>query len=108
MSTNYSKRILVIDDDPAMYNMLRLILVNEGYEVIHATSGEEALELALRQSPRLVISDVMLPGMDGFAFCRRLRQMPLTHTIPVLMLTSRGEIADKIAGFEAGADDYLT
>ncbi len=110
MSTNinFTKRILVVDDDPMMSTMLRLVLANEGFEVIHATSAEEAFDKAVRQSPRVIISDVMLPGMDGFALCRRLRQTPITRAIPILMLTSKSDIADKIRGFESGADDYVT
>ncbi len=99
--------ILVVDDDASITELLRLILEREGYAVFTARTAEEAWPEALRQPPALIISDVQLPGMDGYAFCRQLRLNPITQAIPILMLTSKAEIADKIAGFEAGADDYL-
>ncbi len=103
-----TSRILVVDDDPMMSNTLRLVLANEGYEVIHASTGEEAFEKAVRDAPRVVIADVLLPGMDGYALCRRLRQTPITGSIAVMLLTTKSDIADKIMGYQAGADDYVT
>ena len=102
------KRVLVVDGDPMMFNMLRTVLSNEGLEVIHASSGEEAFDKAVRQTPRVIIADVVLPGMDGYALCRRLRQTPITSSIPIVLLTAKSDIADKIMGFQAGADDYVT
>ncbi len=108
MSQGKRKRILVVEDDQVLSEMLRLIFREEGYEVSHASSGEEAYEKAIRQVPDLAIIDVILPAMDGYMLTRRLRQRPLTRSVPIMMLSSKSEIADKVAGFQAGADDYLT
>jgi len=97
-------RILVVDDDPMLAAALRRPLAYEGYEVAVATSGEAALERVGEHPPDLVVLDILLPGMDGLAVCRRLRQVT---DIPVLMLTARSEVPERVAGFEAGADDYL-
>lgn len=101
-------RILVVDDDRPMAELLRRILTNEGYEVDVAYEGQEAIEKSRKGNWSLVLMDVRLPGMDGYTICRTLRQNPSTHYLPILMLTSAGDIADKIAGFEAGADDFVT
>jgi two-component system response regulator MprA len=97
-------RILVVDDDPLLGAALRRPLAYEGFEVEVAASGEEALARAAEHSPDLVILDLLLPGIDGLAVCRQLRQIGDT---PVLMLTARSELPERVAGFEAGADDYL-
>jgi two-component system, OmpR family, response regulator MprA len=97
-------RILVVDDDPMLAAALRRPLAYEGFEVEVATSGEDALARVHEHAPDLVVLDILLPGIDGLAVCRRLRQMTDT---PVLMLTARSEVSERIAGFEAGADDYL-
>ena len=97
-------RILVVDDDPMLAAALRRPLTYEGYEVDVATSGEEALTRVHEHAPDLVVLDVLLPGMDGLATCRRLRSVT---DVPVLMLTARSEVPERVAGFEAGADDYL-
>jgi two-component system response regulator MprA len=97
-------RILVVDDDPMLAAALRRPLSYEGYEVDVATSGEEALTRVHEHAPDLVVLDVLLPGMDGLATCRRLRSVT---DVPVLMLTARSEVPERVAGFEAGADDYL-
>src|SRR5919108_2971385 len=97
-------RILVVDDDPMLAAALRRPLAYEGFEVEVATSGEDALTRVHDHAPDLIVLDVLLPGMDGLAVCRRLRQLGDT---PVLMLTARSEVPERVAGFEAGADDYL-
>lgn len=101
-------RLLVVDDDHSLAEMLRRILVREGYEVEVAHSAEEALSKSQAGDLALAVVDVMLPGMDGYSLCREFRQRPITQGLPILMLTAKGDIADKIAGFESGADDYLT
>ncbi|MDQ7028467.1 MAG: response regulator [Ardenticatenia bacterium] len=100
-------RVLLVEDDMAAAKLYRWVLMNEGFEVISATSGEEGYTLATEHTPDLIIIDVVLPGIDGYTLCRRLRQNVVTRTIPVLLLSAKGDIADKIAGLEAGADDYL-
>lgn len=99
------ERILVVDDEDAIVQLLSYNLKRAGYEVIAAQNGEEGLELARKESPDLVILDLMLPGMDGFDVCKELRR---SSDIPILMLTARGEEIDRVVGFEIGADDYVS
>lgn len=98
-------RILVVDDEATLVETLEYNLQREGHEVIIASTGLEALEKARALVPNLIILDIMLPEMDGFEVCRRLRQEIDT---PILMLTARDEEVDKVVGLELGADDYLT
>jgi two-component system response regulator MprA len=100
-----SPHILVVDDDPTVLRMLVRTLAAEGHEVEPATDGGAALAAVERRAPDAVILDVAMPGMDGLAVCRRLRAGGLTA--PVLLLTARDAVADRVAGLEAGADDYL-
>ncbi len=102
-----AKRILVVDDDAAILQLLRLILSNEGYEVISTGSSEDAYAKAIQQVPDLAVLDVMMPGMDGYALCHKLRETPSTRLLPIVMLTAHGDASDRIKGFEAGADDFL-
>jgi len=97
-------RILVIEDDPAVVEVLRLYLEAEGFAVDAASSGEAGLEQARANPPDLVVLDVRLPGMDGWAVARALKQ---ERDLPLIMLTSRTEEADRVLGFELGADDYV-
>jgi two-component system response regulator MprA len=98
------RQILVVDDDPNILKVMQRGLGFEGYRVQVASSGEEALAAAREREPDLIILDLMLPGVDGIEVCRRLRGGLNT---PILMLTARDAVRDKIAGLEAGADDYL-
>jgi DNA-binding response OmpR family regulator len=98
-------KILVVEDEPALLDTLEYNLSRQGYEVCTAADGLLALDVAARESPDLVVLDLMLPGIDGFEVCRRLRQ---SSNAPVLMLTARADEVDKIVGLEVGADDYLT
>jgi pilus assembly protein CpaE len=100
-------RILVVDDSRLAQKMIRDRLESAGYAVVTASSGEEALAWLQREVPDLVISDVVMPGIDGYELCRRMRKQPRLANVPVILLTARGGIAEKVAGFEAGADDYL-
>jgi len=98
-------RILVVDDEPTLLATLRFNLEREGYEVITASDGGEAIALADNVRPDLVLLDLMLPGMHGFEICRALRK----HTsIPIVILTARSDEVDRIVGLEVGADDYIT
>ncbi|HKE54148.1 MAG TPA: response regulator transcription factor [Actinomycetota bacterium] len=97
--------ILVVDDEAAISEAVRARLSSEGFRVVLAADGPQALELADAEQPDLVVLDLMLPGMDGLEVCRRLQTR---RWVPVLMLTARTEEADKVAGFAVGADDYLT
>lgn len=101
-------KILVVEDDEDVRNLIGTALKMEGYEPVYATNGEEALRLARTAAPHLILLDVMLPRLDGFEVCRRLRKSVATSSIPIIMLTARGRIADKLVGFGLGADDYIT
>ena len=97
-------RILIVDDDKNICELLRLYLEKEGYETSLAYDGEEALEKFTSDKPNLVLLDVMMPKMDGWEVCRRIRA---TSQVPVIMLTAKGETFDKVLGLELGADDYI-
>ena len=99
------QRILVADDDPLIQRLVRTHLDRAGFRVLSAADGEEALDVAATEQPDLIVLDLMLPKLDGFEVCRRIREFSL---VPVVMLTARGEQVDKLRGFEVGADDYLT
>lgn len=101
-------RILVIDDDPAISELVSINLEMAGYEVKQAVDGIKGQALALQLQPDLIMLDLMLPKVDGFTVCQRLRRDERTAEIPVLMLTALGQTQDKVDGFNAGADDYLT
>lgn len=101
-------RILIVEDDMDISNMLRIYFDSQGYEVLVASQGQEALDTCRLKLPSLVVLDIMLPDIDGYEVCRRLRNNLRTSHIPVLFLTQRDERSDKIAGLELGADDYIT
>ena len=101
-----SELILLVDDEPSILQLARMYLEREGFHVQEARDGEAALQAVNRLRPALVVLDVMLPKLDGFEVCRRLRAA--NNNIPILMLTARDEDIDKILGLELGADDYLT
>lgn len=97
--------ILVVDDEPPIVRLVKAKLRVDGYEVLTASAGEEALEILAQESPDLVVLDVMMPDMDGFETLRRIRQL---SNVPVVMLTARGSDMDKLKGLQSGADDYIT
>ena len=99
------QRVLVADDDPLIQRLVRTHLDRAGFRVLTAGDGEEALDVAVTEQPDLIVLDLMLPKLDGFEVCKRIREFSL---VPVVMLTARGEQVDQLRGFEAGADDYLT
>lgn len=103
-----NKKILVIEDDPSILRLIKYTLEREGYQVLTASNGLEGLRKAKREEPDLTILDVMLPGIDGFEICHRLRAEPQTAQLPILMLSAKTQEKDKVAGFKVGADDYLT
>src|SRR5271154_6926921 len=101
-------RVLVVDDIPANVRLLEARLSAEYFDVITATSGREALSICERGECDLVMLDVMMPDMDGFEVCRRLKTNPVTHHIPVVMVTALDQSTDRVTGLDAGADDFLT
>jgi DNA-binding response OmpR family regulator len=99
--------VLAADDDEDILDLITFRLERSGYSVLQARDGEEALELAVRELPDLVVLDVMMPKLDGFELTRRLRSEAKTSRIPIILLTARAQDADLQRGFDAGADDYI-
>jgi len=99
------ERILIIEDELPMRTALTDLLTDEGYRVINASDGESGLLKAIDEKPSLVLLDIMMPKLDGFAVCAELRR--LSQNVPVLMLTAKGQVDDRVTGLDAGADDYL-
>lgn len=101
-------RVLVVDDVPPNVKLLEAKLMSEYFDVLTAYSGPEALDVISREHPDIILLDVMMPGMDGFEVCRRIKADPITAHIPVVMVTALDQPSDRVAGLEAGADDFLT
>ncbi len=102
---DYKKTILIVDDEKMILNLLSCNLIKEGYNVIEATDGVQAISMAQEKKPDLILLDVMLPKIDGLSVCKRVKNM---MNVPILMVTARDEELDKILGLELGADDYIT
>jgi two-component system, OmpR family, alkaline phosphatase synthesis response regulator PhoP len=102
------KKVLVVDDEVHIVELVRVCLEDTDYEIIEAYDGQEALDKARRENPDLILLDVMLPKMDGYQVCRYLKSSDDTRNIPVVMLTAKGQEVDKVKGFQAGADSYMT
>ena len=98
------RKVLVVDDEDSVRELIELYLKKEGFEVIHARDGREALRLNGQHHPDLIVLDLMLPGLDGWEVCRQIRS---SHQVPIIMLTARTEEVDRIVGLELGADDYV-
>jgi two-component system alkaline phosphatase synthesis response regulator PhoP len=101
------KTILIVDDEQDIVDLISYNLSKEGYKVVTATNGNQAVELATSVTPDLVILDIMMPGMDGFEVCRTLRQNPATNGMAIMFLTAKAGEIDQILGLELGADDYI-
>lgn len=101
-------QILVVDDEQDILELIRHTLNKEGYEVHVAANGQQAVEKAKKIKPSLILMDVMMPVMDGMEACRQLKEDPETSTLPIIFLTARSEEFAELAGFEAGADDYIS
>jgi CheY-like chemotaxis protein len=106
--TSQKKRILIVDDSPTSIVWQRLLLQGERYETLSALDGAEGVAIARRERPDLILLDVTMPLMDGFEACRALRAAPETHDIPILMVTTHGDMANTLAGYEAGCNEYIT
>lgn len=100
--------VLLVEDDVSLTELLTYNLQQDGFEVVHAGDGEEAMVLAAERRPDIVVLDWMIPYLSGIEVCRRLRRQPETANLPILMLTARSEEGDRIRGLETGADDYIT
>lgn len=105
MEEDYKKTILVVDDEKMIRNLLNINLTKEGYNVIEATDGIEAVEMATEKKPDLILLDVMIPKLDGLSVCKRIKNV---MNVPILMVTAKDSEVDKILGLELGADDYVT
>jgi two-component system phosphate regulon response regulator PhoB len=103
-----ANRILVVDDEEDILNLLSYNLKKAGFEILTAMDGPEALDIAVKELPSLILLDIMLPNMEGTEVLKRLKADPSTAGVPVIMLTAKGEEVDRIVGFELGADDYIT
>jgi phosphate regulon transcriptional regulator PhoB len=103
-----TKTVLVVDDEPDIVELISYNLMKEGFQVSSAADGEEALSMLRKARFDLLILDLMLPGIQGMELCRILRNSPQTKSLPIIMLTAKGEEVDRILGLEIGADDYLT
>ena len=101
-------RILVVDDEIYIVHILDFSLGMEGYEVVTALDGEQALEKARSEKPDLIVLDIMMPKLDGYETCKRLKADPATKEVPVILLSAKGRNVDQKVGFEVGADDYIT
>ncbi len=102
------EKILIVDDDLDTLRLVGLMLQHQGYRITAASSGIQAISLSQTEKPDLILLDIMMPEMDGYEVARKLRSDPNTTTIPIIMFTAKTQVDDKVAGFEAGADDYLT
>lgn len=108
MAVTMEQKVLVVDDEQDIVDLLQYNLEREGYAVITALNGKDAIKLAKAHRPDLIVLDIMMPGMDGVEVCMQLRQMPEFNSTVITFLSARGEDYSQIAGFEAGADDYIT
>ena len=102
------KRILAVDDEPHILKLVAFSLKSGGYEVLEATDGLSAITVALAEHPDLILLDVMMPALDGYEACRRLKADPATAEIPIIMLTAKTQVAEQKIGHEAGAAGYIT
>jgi DNA-binding response OmpR family regulator len=102
------KKILLVDDSSTVLLMERMILSKSEYDVVTARDGQEGVEKALTEKPDLILMDVVMPRMDGFEACRKLREQDDTKSIPVIMVTTRGELASVESGYSSGCNDYVT
>ena len=102
-----SSRILIVEDEPGMIELLTVALEDEGYEISIASNGEQGLKKVDDEEPDLIISDVVMPKLDGLSLVKKLKGKLQTSIIPVILLTSRDEVEDEVEGLEAGADDYI-
>src|SRR3954454_19490280 len=100
-------RILIVDDNETNRDILAARLATHGYDLSHAGDGEEALEAVKAQQPDLVLLDVMMPKLDGFEVCRRLKNDPTLPFMPIILVTAKADSKDVVTGLEAGADEYL-
>ena len=108
MTENKNIKILLVDDETDILEIISYNLISEGYSVFTSSNGQEAIKKATKEKPHLIILDVMMPEMDGIEACEKIRKIPELENTLITFLTARGEDYSKVAGFDAGADDYIT
>jgi two-component system alkaline phosphatase synthesis response regulator PhoP len=108
LTENKNIKILLVDDETDILEIISYNLISEGYSVFTSTNGQEAIKKATKEKPHLIILDVMMPEMDGIEACEKIRKIPELENTLITFLTARGEDYSKVAGFDAGADDYIT
>lgn len=101
-------KVLIVDDEEDILDLLDYNLSKEGYEVMRAADGEDAIDIAKAQKPQLILLDIMMPKLDGIETCRRIREIPGMQSVYIVFLTARSEEYSELAGFDAGADDYIS
>ncbi|MBN1385533.1 response regulator [Candidatus Woesearchaeota archaeon] len=104
---SHKQKILVVDDEPHIVDLIKMSLSDQ-YTILGAYTGEEAVEMAIREQPDLITMDIMMPGLDGFEVTRRLKDIPATRNIPIIMLSAKDQLVDKFEGIDSGAIDYVT
>ncbi|MCK5299512.1 MAG: response regulator [Candidatus Aenigmarchaeota archaeon] len=104
---NIRRKVLIVDDEANIVNLIKITLSSENFEVFDANNGEDALEKVNKHMPDLIILDLMMPKMDGYETCKRIKENALTRRIPIIMLTAKGSLNDKLKGLKVGAEDYL-
>lgn len=102
------KKVMIVDDEAHIVELVRVCLEDSDYDIIEAYDGQEAVDRAKEEHPDLILLDIMLPGMDGYEVCKILKGSDGTKEIPIVMLTAKGQEVDKVKGFQAGADAYMT
>jgi DNA-binding response OmpR family regulator len=102
------KKVMIVDDEAHIVELVKVVLEDTSYEILEAYDGESALEKIISDKPDLILLDIMLPRMDGYEVCMKLKADENTKSIPVVMLTAKGQEVDKIKGYQSGADSYMT
>lgn len=103
-----NKKVLIVDDESHIVELVRVCLEDTDYDIIEAYDGQAALDKAREENPDLILLDIMLPKMDGYEVCKNLKTDESTRSIPIVMLTAKGQEVDKVKGFQSGADSYMT
>ncbi|MBI5393279.1 response regulator [Candidatus Woesearchaeota archaeon] len=105
---DHKKNVLIVDDEPNIVNLVRLSLNQEKYNIYEAFSSRDAMTIVKTQLPDIVVLDLMMPGVNGYEFCQALRENPRTKNVPVLILSAKSQMDDKLHAIDVGADDYVT
>jgi DNA-binding response OmpR family regulator len=102
------KKVMIVDDEVHIVELVKVVLEDTNYEILEAYDGQEALDKIIAEKPDLVLLDIMIPRLDGYEVCMRLKADDTTKSIPIVMLTAKGQEVDKVKGYQSGADSYMT